>query len=268
MTERQYGQWRAAASRNTRTAGWERESGAGLCSGFVTLPFVGVLALGLFAFSVALLPPEESEHGTAAHEAEDVSGKKATEPRRKESEFAAGEKEADPAESGEAEEDRRTGSGENPTGEIEAVVHFSHNGTELTYEGIVELQRFAEEATEADASWVRIDGYGDSTGATEANLRVSLQRSEEVAAFLQEVMPTGGVEFVTAGHGAADPVADNSTEEGRARNRRVEATAGTAAYVPGGFDREDSPAEETGAEKRGDVAGVAVPHPGPPFPTD
>jgi len=234
VTERQYGQWRVAAARNTRTAGRERESHRGAWSGYVTLPFVGVLVLGLFAFSVALFPPQRPNRDAAAPAPADTPAETTGKAVRKEADLAARKEEtAKTAGEGEAAEYREK---ENTAEEITAVVHFSHNGTELTYEGIVELQRFAEEAAQADVAWVRVDGYGDSTGSPEANLRVSLQRAEEVVAFIQEQMPTEGVAFITAGHGSADPVADNSTVEGRARNRRIEATAGVgapAADLPG-----------------------------------
>ncbi|GAA3964308.1 OmpA family protein [Thermobifida alba] len=264
MTERQYGHWWAAAARNTRTAGREREPQRGPWSGFVTLPLVGVLVLGLFAFSVALFPPGPHDHdtATAASDTDGAPERSPEEPVRRGTGVASRKEEARPAEETGTEGGRSAGPAERrelpaeETGpEVTAVVHFSHNGTELTYEGIVALQRFAERAVAAEAAWVRIDGYGDDTGTPEANLRVSLQRAEETAAFLQERMPVEGIDFVTAGHGAADPVADNSTVEGRARNRRIEATAGTGAPGAGRSDRGVPPADE----ERDDVAGVPVP---------
>ena len=68
---------------------------------------------------------------------------------------------------------------------------------------------------------VAIGGYTDSTGSADYNEKLSQQRAEAVRALLLEE----GVaeERVTAqGFGAASPVADNSTEAGRAENRRVE----------------------------------------------
>lgn len=231
VTERHYGQWRIAAARNTRTVGWTRERRKGPWSGYVTLPLVGVLALGLFAFSAALFPPETPEQDTVALDTHEKSATTAEPQEQTEDDDTDVASPSGDAtflpEHQEEEEDREPE--EHASHDITAVVHFSHNGTELTYEGIVELQRFAEEAVAAEASWVRIDGYGDDTGTPEANLRVSLQRSEEAAAFLQEAMPVDGVAFITAGHGAAHPVADNTTAEGRARNRRIEAIAGTDA---------------------------------------
>jgi len=68
---------------------------------------------------------------------------------------------------------------------------------------------------------LRIEGHTDSTGAKAANQILSQQRAASVTDWLAGK----GVErarLAPAGLGDTRPVADNSTEEGRARNRRVE----------------------------------------------
>lgn len=74
----------------------------------------------------------------------------------------------------------------------------------------------------AQPSWkLAVEGHTDSTGTDARNLTLSQQRAAAVVAYL-----TGrGVDssrLRSAGFGAALPVADNATELGRARNRRVE----------------------------------------------
>ena len=67
---------------------------------------------------------------------------------------------------------------------------------------------------------LQIEGYTDSIGSDEYNLKLSQQRATAVQAFLigQGVSP----ENITAeGYGKANPVADNATNSGRAENRRV-----------------------------------------------
>jgi phosphate transport system substrate-binding protein len=62
-------------------------------------------------------------------------------------------------------------------------------------------------------------GFADNQGDPESNLAVSKQRADAVAAlFIQQGLTPGKV----AGFGSALPVADNGTEAGRERNRRVE----------------------------------------------
>ncbi len=64
-------------------------------------------------------------------------------------------------------------------------------------------------------------GHTDSVGTPEYNQKLSVRRSEAVKAFMVEK----GIEknrIYTEGKGEKQPVADNKTAEGRAKNRRVE----------------------------------------------
>jgi outer membrane protein OmpA-like peptidoglycan-associated protein len=66
-----------------------------------------------------------------------------------------------------------------------------------------------------------IDGHTDSTGRKSLNRKLSAARAEAVVAFFEA---QGLVPARLTAHGWADdrPVADNTTEDGRAQNRRVE----------------------------------------------
>ncbi len=68
---------------------------------------------------------------------------------------------------------------------------------------------------------VEVQGFTDSTGSWEHNLKLSEQRASSVANYLQ----SGGIisqRLVTTGKGPSDPIASNQTSQGRALNRRVE----------------------------------------------
>ena len=68
---------------------------------------------------------------------------------------------------------------------------------------------------------VQVEGYTDSIGSYEYNLKLSEQRADGVRDYL--VAQSVAYESVTAkGYGKNDPVADNSSDSGRAQNRRVE----------------------------------------------
>ena len=70
---------------------------------------------------------------------------------------------------------------------------------------------------------VNVIGYTDSTGGHDLNMRLSQQRADSVASALI----TQGVDasrIRTQGLGPANPIASNSTAEGKAQNRRVEIT--------------------------------------------
>ncbi len=96
---------------------------------------------------------------------------------------------------------------------------FSSGRATLTTEANASLRRLAKDVGSRS---VQIVGYSDSQGADAANLALSKRRAEAVAAILKESGASGSVQ--ADGRGEADPIADNATAEGRARNRRVEIT--------------------------------------------
>ena len=75
---------------------------------------------------------------------------------------------------------------------------------------------------QAQPDWkMRIEGHTDSTGTKTGNQALSQQRAAAVVAWLaQNGVPR--TQLTAAGMGDTKPIADNSTEQGRARNRRVE----------------------------------------------
>ena len=65
------------------------------------------------------------------------------------------------------------------------------------------------------------DGYADSTGDEQYNIGLSERRAKAAVDYLAtKGVGAGRIKKVT-GHGEANPIADNSTAEGRAQNRRV-----------------------------------------------
>jgi outer membrane protein OmpA-like peptidoglycan-associated protein len=68
---------------------------------------------------------------------------------------------------------------------------------------------------------LRIEGYTDSTGSDELNDRLSRDRAASVRSFLAS-QGVAESRMTTQGYGKQYPVADNSTAQGRAKNRRVE----------------------------------------------
>jgi len=101
--------------------------------------------------------------------------------------------------------------------------HFAFNSAELTAEDKAELDQLASTMMNPKLHFVagEIDGYTDSVGKPEYNLALSKRRADAVANYLKSKGVALGDRFVTRGLGAADPIADNKTEEGRAQNRRT-----------------------------------------------
>jgi hypothetical protein len=72
---------------------------------------------------------------------------------------------------------------------------------------------------------IQITGFTDSFGSAEHNLKLSRERAEAVMKYIfgkyaDKGLKTG--DFTVRGLGAAEFIADNATEEGRSRNRRIE----------------------------------------------
>jgi len=70
-------------------------------------------------------------------------------------------------------------------------------------------------------SRVIIRGYSDSTGPEYYNQLLSLKRAEDVAEYLKRNYNFDESKFEVKGMGESNPIGDNTTEAGRAKNRRV-----------------------------------------------
>ncbi|GAA4450733.1 OmpA family protein [Rurimicrobium arvi] len=83
------------------------------------------------------------------------------------------------------------------------------------------LHRFAKAINKFDKTAVLISGYTDNIGDDSYNERLSAQRADTAkSALIRNAVDP--VRISTWGMGKRHPVADNATEEGRAKNRRVE----------------------------------------------
>ena len=83
------------------------------------------------------------------------------------------------------------------------------------------LDQFANGLAGQPNTEVRIIGHTDSTGSDELNNRLSTERAQATKNYLVS-RGVNANQVVVAGRGEHEPVADNSTDAGRARNRRVE----------------------------------------------
>ena len=90
------------------------------------------------------------------------------------------------------------------------------------------LDRFADGLRNNPNAEVRIIGHTDSTGSDAINDPLSLQRAESTRNYLTS-RGVNGARIQVQGMGSRQPVASNSTTEGRSRNRRVEIFVGERA---------------------------------------
>jgi OOP family OmpA-OmpF porin len=100
-------------------------------------------------------------------------------------------------------------------------VLFDFDSAELHEEGkqlLDEIIEIGENCPDVD---VVVAGHTDSVGDREYNIELSQQRAEAVVNYLVSKGVDGG-RLTAIGYGYSQPVADNSTDEGRAQNRRIE----------------------------------------------
>ncbi len=83
------------------------------------------------------------------------------------------------------------------------------------------LDKVAQTLTEYEKTYVDVMGHTDSTGSDAFNQTLSEQRSSSVASYLTQ-KGVQSARLATKGYGESQPRASNTTEEGRAANRRVE----------------------------------------------
>jgi OOP family OmpA-OmpF porin len=100
-------------------------------------------------------------------------------------------------------------------------VEFGNNSDVLAPGSMQVLDGVAAELARYPDMKVEIAGHTSSTGPAEYNLDLSQRRAQAVADYLIS-KGLDPARFTVKGYGEADPVADNATPEGRARNRRVE----------------------------------------------
>ncbi len=100
-------------------------------------------------------------------------------------------------------------------------IFFDVNKFELKAESFVELDNVVRLMKENPSLKIRINGHTDNTGNAADNLRLSNNRANAVVQYLV----SGGIaanRLSSKGFGATVPIADNNTDEGRAKNRRTE----------------------------------------------
>lgn len=100
-------------------------------------------------------------------------------------------------------------------------VAFQPGSNRFTDGSDVALNRVAELMREHPDKRLRIEGHTDDTGPAAVNLRLSQERAQAVARYL-EARNVSAQQLIAKGYGASQPIADNATEAGRARNRRIE----------------------------------------------
>lgn len=83
------------------------------------------------------------------------------------------------------------------------------------------LDQFAQGVNQQASMEVKIVGHTDSTGSDAINQPLSVRRAESARDYLV-ARGVAASRISTEGRGSREPIADNATEAGRARNRRID----------------------------------------------
>ena len=102
-------------------------------------------------------------------------------------------------------------------------ITFPSNGRDLKADFYPVLDSVALILEEFEKTIVAVAGYTDSQGSDAYNQSLSEARANSVASYLKtkQIIPA---RFQIVGFGEQNPIADNTTEQGRGLNRRVELT--------------------------------------------
>ncbi len=98
------------------------------------------------------------------------------------------------------------------------AANYNFNDSKVATDNI---ESVLNELSRHPGATLRIEGYTDNLGQEEYNKKLSEKRAKEAEKIVKKKYKyTGHIEVV--GLGSENPIADNATEEGRARNRRVD----------------------------------------------
>ncbi len=106
---------------------------------------------------------------------------------------------------------------------LNAPINFETDGFTLTPATQQMLTAVAAKIKACPQAKIAVTGYTDNTGNDAINIPLSNNRAKSVGDYLVSQGVSAG-EVTTSGQGAANPVASNDTDAGRAQNRRVEIT--------------------------------------------
>jgi NitT/TauT family transport system substrate-binding protein len=102
-------------------------------------------------------------------------------------------------------------------------IHFTPGSDQIMPGSFFVLDALGDTMTSFGATYLRVEGNTDSTGAASANMTLSERRALAVKNYILKSFPNiESSRFQTIGRGSSQPVASNDTEAGRQLNRRTE----------------------------------------------
>ncbi|MCJ0874739.1 OmpA family protein [Streptomyces sp. AP-93] len=121
-------------------------------------------------------------------------------------------------------EERRQETNQTVMMALQSEVMFPEDSAIFNAQAAARIQAIAQEINSQKATTVRVFGFTDDQGSYEHGKELSKKRADAVQAELAKTVTNPGVTFDVRGYSEDYPIADNGTEEGRKKNRRVEIT--------------------------------------------
>ncbi|MFD3514171.1 OmpA family protein [Streptomyces sp. NPDC058657] len=120
-------------------------------------------------------------------------------------------------------EERREDTNSDVKFALQAEVLFPKDSAKLQPDAAARIKAIAQEALTNKATTVRVFGFTDNLGSYEHGKALSKKRADMVHVELTKTLGSN-VTFEVRGYSEDYPIADNASEEGRKKNRRVEVT--------------------------------------------
>ena len=105
---------------------------------------------------------------------------------------------------------------------LQAEVLFSKNSAKLNGEAKARISAIADEIKAQKATQIRVFGFTDNLGSYAHGITLSRQRANAVQDVLDQELKDSGITYEVRGYSEDYPIASNTTESGRKKNRRVE----------------------------------------------
>jgi OOP family OmpA-OmpF porin len=105
-------------------------------------------------------------------------------------------------------------------------IRFQFDMDDIQPQYTAELDKLGKFLQDNSQATVALAGFTDNIGPEDYNVYLSQRRTESVANYLKQNFSIGSERIATFWYGVANPIADNSTPQGRAMNRRVEVAIG------------------------------------------
>ncbi|MGW5774524.1 OmpA family protein [Streptomyces sp. NPDC003863] len=118
-------------------------------------------------------------------------------------------------------QERRQDTNVDVTFALQAEVLFPKNSAKLSPDATARIATIAAEIKKMGSGRVRVFGFTDNLGTYEHGLKLSKERAVAVQQVLARALDPG-TSFDIRGYSEDYPIADNRSEEGRKKNRRVE----------------------------------------------